>query len=347
MHQRPEHSPPTHHQDKPAPGYGAVGGWAAGIIITIAVAVVAIWQVNEQVYAPEATAQSYWDALADGEGPGALGHFVSAPDFTEDSEIDHLLLTGAPLAHSAELIDSPEISESDDGAQLSFTAGDEEYTTELPLSHVGTTWGFFDEWKLSPAGITWFQLEVPGAPEGGIGQVEVNGEPVNLDEDTARLSAFVPTVAEISIESQWLTGAASHVATAPEVPEESAGQVTMELEASEAAADLLHEELADYFEDCDQQVLMPSGCPVGMSTTHQVDADTIDWTFPDPEEFELTFDADGWQVNYEDLAAEVSFEARHFHTGEQLTETEDVPFDLNVQVRASGEDLMVSVASSE
>ncbi|WP_120003532.1 hypothetical protein [Nesterenkonia muleiensis] len=341
-----EHSAPDQEAGQ-RPGYRAAALWALGLVAAVAAAVFAVWQVNEHLYAPEATAQSYWDSLAEGEGSQALGHFSALPDFAEEPQVDHLLLTGDPLTRSAELIESPDITETGDGAQLSFTSAEEEYTTELPLTHSGTTWGFFDNWEISPAGLTWFQVEVPGAPQGGIGQIEINGEPVNLDAETARLSAFVPTVAEISIESQWLTGAVSHVVTAAEDSDAPAELVTMELEASEDATQLLHEELTEYFEECDQQVLMPSGCPVGTSTSHQVDADTIDWTFPEPEAFELSFDAEGWQVSSEDLVAEVSFEARHFHTGEQLTETEDVPFSLDVQVGASGEDLVVSVAGSE
>ncbi|WP_191089974.1 hypothetical protein [Nesterenkonia ebinurensis] len=41
--------------------------------------------------------------------------------------------------------------------------------------------------------------------------------------------------------------------------------------------------------------------------------------------------------------AEISYQALHHHTGEELQETEQYPFDLEIQVGASGEDLVVSV----
>lgn len=341
-----QHDGPEDHSEKD-PGYRTVAWWAGGIVAAVALSVVAIWQVNEQLYAPEVTAEAYWDALAAGEGSEALGQFESLPDFAEDTEIDHLLLSGAPLTHSAELIDSAEILDLEEGAELSFSAEGESYTLDVPLNRTGSTWGFFDKWAISAAALTWFQVEVPGAPQGGIAQIEVNGEPVNLEAETAQLSAFVPTVAEISIDSEWLVGEASHVVTTAEDADAPAEAVTMDLEPSEAAVDLLHETLADFFEDCNQPVLMPSGCPVGISTTNQVNAETITWSFPSPEDFELTFDADGWEVSYEELEAEVSFDARHFHTGEELSETEDVPFSLNIQVGASGEDLVVSVSGGD
>ncbi|NLS09383.1 hypothetical protein HGQ17_05040 [Nesterenkonia sp. MY13] len=322
-------------------------GWATGLLLSIAAAGIAIWQVNEQVYSPEATAEQYWEAVESGDGAEALGLVSAVPDFLSEPELDNLLLSGEPLARSAELLESAELATDEDSSTVEFTAAGETHNTQLPLENTGTTWGFFDEWAVSPAAVSWFEVAVPGAPEGGIGQIQVNGEPVNLEGETARLAAFVPTAAEISIDSQWLTGSAEHVVTAGDEPSETAEQVVMELEASEAANELLHAEIADYFAECDQQVLMPSGCPVGISTTHRVDSDSIEWNFPAPEDFTLSFDADGWEVNFEQPVAEVSFEAVHFHTGEQLTETEQVPFEMDVQVGASGEDLIVSVTGEE
>ncbi|TLP99719.1 hypothetical protein FEF26_02200 [Nesterenkonia salmonea] len=326
------------------PGIVAVAGWAVGLVVAAVATVVAVWQVNEHFYAPDATAETYWDALSAGEGAEALSLFESVPEFAQNGEVDNLLLTGAPLSRSAELIESAEVAETGDGAEFSFTAGEDTYTTELPVTHTGTSWGFFDDWEIASAGITWFEVDVPGARQGGIGQVQVNGEPVNLDEETAQLSAYVPTVAEISIDTQWLTGATTHVVTAADGGDAaSAERVTMELEASEEAAQRLEEELAAYFDDCDQQVLMPAGCPVGTTTPHRVDPDTISWNFPEAEEFSLTFDAEGWEITHNELVAEASFDAIHHHTGEQLNETEQVPFDLDIQIGASGDDLVVSI----
>lgn len=323
--------------------YGPVIGWAVALVLAAVAAVVVVWQVNEQLYSPETTAESYWEALRAGDGSQALGHFHSVPEFTQEEEVDHLLLSDEPLQHSIELIDSAALAGTEAGAELDFVVDEETYTTSLPLARTGSSWGFFDTWELAPSGITWFEVEVPGAPQGGIGQVQVNGEPVNLEGEAARLAAFVPTVAQLSIDSQWLSGSATHVVTAAEDGESSAERVTLELEASDEAASVLREELTSYFENCDQQVLMPSGCPVGISTSNRVDPDTISWSFPDPEEFSLTFDAESWQVTHEELVAQVSFDAVHHHTGEQVNETAEVPFELDIEVGASGEDLVVSI----
>ncbi|WP_147104553.1 hypothetical protein [Nesterenkonia populi] len=325
-------------------------GWLAALLIAVFGAVIAVWQVNERVYTPETAVEDYWEALQAGRGRVALGHFEQRPEFLSEGDLDHVLLNGDPLSRSAELIEAARLElgpeDEDAAAQLDFVVGSENYSTTLQVEHIGTSWGFFDEYSISPHALTWFEVDVPGAPQGGIGQVTVNGAPVNLEAETARLSAFAPTAADVEVDSQWLIGQAQHTVTA-EDPGEPASRVTLDLEASEEAAGVLRDELAEFFEGCEQQVLMPSGCPIGTSTPHSVDPDSISWEFPDPEEFELSFDAEGWDVDHGDLSAEVSFDAVHYYDGTQISETESVPFELDIAVGASGEDLIVSVSGSE
>lgn len=321
------------------------------MLIAVAGTVIAVWQVNEQVYTPESAAEDYWEALQAGRGRVALGHVEQRPEFLSEEDLDHVLLNGDPLARSAELMEASQLTvaeeEGEAAAQVEFVLGDDSHSTSLPVERTGTTWGFFDEYSIDSSAMTWFEIDVPGAPQGGIGQVSVNGTPVNLDGETARLSAFAPAAAEVEVDSQWLIGRAQHAVTAQEDPQEQPAGVTLDLEASDDAAEVLRSELAEYFEGCEQEVLMPSGCPVGTSTPHSVDPDSISWSFPDPEDFELSFDADGWSVDHGELTADVSFEAVHYFDGTQISETETVPFALDITVGASGEDLIVSVSSSE
>ncbi|WP_300345344.1 hypothetical protein [Nesterenkonia sp.] len=347
-HSTPDSGRPAAEQPQPSGPLGpytAVIGWAAALVLVAVAAVVAVWQVNEQIYTPQAAAEQYWEDVSSGSGGAAMGQLSSTPEFLSEEGIDHLLLDGEPLSRSAQLLSGAQLTGENDDAEISFTVEDESLSTPIPVERMGTTWGFFDDWQVSPQALSWFEVEVPGAPQGGIGQVQVNGQPVNLNEETARLSAFVPTAAEISVDSEWLVGGTTHVVTAAQGEQSSAERVTLDLEASDAAVELLHTEVEEFFNHCsDQQVLMPAGCPVGVTTAHRVDAESIEWSFPDPESFSLRFDADGWQIDHDPLVAEVSFDATHHHTGEAITESKQVPFELDVQVGASGEDLIVAVS---
>ncbi|WP_258934629.1 hypothetical protein [Nesterenkonia pannonica] len=44
---------------------------------------------------------------------------------------------------------------------------------------------------------------------------------MNLDGETARLSAFAPAAAEVEVDSQWLIRRAQHAVTAQEDPRSS------------------------------------------------------------------------------------------------------------------------------
>ena len=154
------------------------------------------------------------------------------------------------------------------------------------------------------------------------------------------MAAFVPSVVDITIDSQWLSGATDEV-----IAEDGSHQVELELEASETAAQLLHDEVQEYLDSCaDQQVLMPAGCPMGVETPNRVDADTISWEMPDPEDITLAFGEDGWTVSdASTLTATATFESLDHFDGDELVESEDVSFGLDIQVGASGEDLLISV----
>ncbi|WP_237090154.1 hypothetical protein, partial [Nesterenkonia sp. PF2B19] len=393
-------------------------GWGGGLVLALVASGIGIWQVDEHVYATDATAENYWEALSSGNGSAAVGMFSSVPelgalgpaqnlvlsaeaedgapdedtddepeqddaeqddtqqddaadpddaedgateDSAEDSEdgaepedapappaedrlelgsVDSVLLDGEALSHSAEQIEALSITERSDGADLAFTVDGEQHEAHLPMTREGSVWFFFDDWKLAPEAMTEVELSVPAASLGGIGQVEVNGQPVNLHEDGATLAAFVPTVVDVGIDSQWLTGSGHDVVTA-----EGNHRIDIELEASETAAELLHDEVEEYLTGCaEQEVLMPSGCPMGITTPNQVDADTISWEMPDPSDISLTFGDDGWSISGADnLRATVTFESLDYFDGGELDESHDVSFGLDIQVGASGEDLVISV----
>lgn len=323
-------------------------GWTVALVVIIILTVVAIWQVDQRVYTAEYTAKHYWEAAEEGRSGQAIDAVASQPDFLTGESVDSVLLHDDALSYSASLIDNADIASEGDEVTMDFSVDGEDHHTTLPMTRTGLIWGFFDEWKVSESALQWFDVEVPGAPQGGIGQVQANGVPVNLDEETAQLAALIPTAAEFTVDSQWLVGSVEHVVTDDgngSDAQQDGEQITLDLEASEDAEELLHAEVDDFFTECaQQQVLMPSGCPVGTSTLHHVDPDSIKWDFPDPESMQLTFDADGWHIDYEPLVAEVHFHALHYHSGEQLEETEEVPFDVDIDIGASGDDLIISVS---
>src|SRR5699024_5562707 len=89
-------SPPDAQPPESSQGisYRTVAGWAAALVLTAVAVVVAIWQVNAQLYTPQATAEHYWESLASADGSEALGQFADTPAGLQQAQLDHVLLDG-------------------------------------------------------------------------------------------------------------------------------------------------------------------------------------------------------------------------------------------------------------
>lgn len=368
-----QHDP--HGADDAAGGTGGSGrsggsviawaAWSAALIVALVLGGFAVWLVDTKVYTTEALGEQWWEAVQAGDGEVLLGQFADVPEAAGEAgegddprlsagSVDTLLLDGGTLERSAEQIEDLRVVERSGAADLVFTVDGEEHRSRLPMDKADESWGIFDQWALDPAALAEVSLSVPGASAGGIGQVDVNGEPVNLQEDAAELAAYAPSVLDVAVDSEWLTGSAHRVlALDPEDVGGSGGsdaealseEIEIELEASSAAAEQMHQKVKTYLSSCaEQQVLMPSGCPMGVETPNRVEASTIEWSMPKAQELTLSFGPDGWSVAGADrLTATVSFTAQDYYSGETLEETHDVTFGLDVEVGASGEDLLVSV----
>ncbi|GAB3181602.1 hypothetical protein GCM10027060_12870 [Nesterenkonia halophila] len=362
-----QHDP--HGADDAAGGTGgsviAWAAWSSALIVALVLGGFAVWLVDTKVYTTEALGEQWWEAVQAGDGEVLLGQFTDVPEAAGESgegedprlssgSVDTLLLDGGTLEHSAEQIEDLRVVERSGAADLVFTVDGEEHRSRLPMDKTDESWGIFDQWALDPATLAEVSLSVPGASAGGIGQVDVNGEPVNLQEDAAELAAYAPSVLDVAVDSEWLTGSAHRVLALD--PEDAGGsdgsdaealseEIEIELEASSAAAEQMHQKVKAYLSSCaEQKVLMPSGCPMGVETPNRVEASTIEWSMPKAQELTLSFGPDGWSVTGADrLTATVSFTAQDYYSGETIEESHDVTFGLDVEVGASGEDLLVSV----
>lgn len=354
MSQAPPPPPKNDSEQSPHASRVVLFAWVAALIMALAAGGAAIWQVSEKFYTPGHTAQEYWDSISRGSGSEALGFFESEGLETGgEDNVDSVLLDGSPLEASSTAIEDPRFGEDPEGggdAVMQFAVEGENYETRLPMESHESTLAVFKNWELTSGAMSQLQIDVPGAAAGGIAQIDVNGEPVNLVDDTATLRSYVPAVVEIAVDSEWLVGTARYVVVqeAGAQGEAEAHQITLDLKASEAAEEVLHEEVEEYLASCaDQQVLMPAGCPMGINTPNQVVTESITWQMPEPEDLSLGFDEDGWETSETEMEATINFDSRHFHDGESLQESHDVGFDLDVEVGASGEELIVSVTGAE
>ncbi|WP_261624572.1 hypothetical protein [Nesterenkonia marinintestina] len=348
---------PPHDDDHPTgarPSGSRLGGvaaaWGAALILAVVLAVLAVWWVRTEVYSAEAAAEGYVDALTSGRGGEALGllsdsaHEDLASQFDEtDPPTDAGLLGGDALEKSTERLD--QLSLDDDGEPtLTFTYDDEQHAVEVPVHSGETMWMLFDRWEITEEVVGEFEVDVPQSGAAGVERITVNGEPVDLEDGSVRLAAFLPTAAVIEADGPWVDGSADHL-----VLDDSEDTVQLDVEPSEEAQEKVREQVESYLQECaDQQVLMPSGCPMGAATPHQVDPDTIDWTMPDISDLTVALGDDGWEVEgTQSLTAELDFEALDHFDGSLLNERFESDFSLDVEVEPVGDELRIAVTGAD
>lgn len=338
--------------DRPrGPRLGALAAaWGAGLIVAVVLGVLAVWWVRTEVYSAEAAADGYVDALTAGNGGEVLGLLSDSANeelasrFEEtDPPTDAGLLSGEALEQSTDQLS--DLTLQDDGEpSLTFSYADEDHEVPVPVDSGDTTWLLFDRWEITEEVVGEFEVEVARAGAAGVERITVNGQPVDLDDGSVRLAAFLPTAAEIEADGPWVSGSASHL-----VLNDSDETVQLEVEASEEAQEKVREQVASYLEGCaEQQVLMPSGCPMGAATPNQVDADTIEWSMPDVSELTVSLGDDGWEVEGTDsLTADLTFEALNHFDGTPVDESFEADFSLDIEVEPVGEELRIAVTGSD
>lgn len=324
--------------------------WGLVLVAAVALGGVGIWAVRAEVYSAESAAEGYRDALASGNGGEALGLLseTATEDLAErfeqtDPPTDAGLLSGEALEQSTEQLSDLTLEE--DGAPaLRFGYEGEQHSVNVPVDSGDTLWLIFDRWEITEEIISEFEVEVPQAGPAGVEQITVNGQPVDLENGSVRLAAFLPTAAHIEAGSPWVSGTVDHL-----VVDDSDATVQLDVEPSEQAEEQIREQIRSYLDSCaEQQVLMPSGCPMGAETPDQVDPETIEWTMPEVSELSVSFGEDGWQVEGTDsLTAELDFEAIDHFDGSSLEEHYEAEFSLEVEVEPVGDELRVSVSGTE
>lgn len=353
--QRAQPAPGTHPRptdQPPAPGRsGLLVVWTLVLVAAVAVGGLGIWAVRTAVYSPEAAAQGYHDALAAGRGGEVMGLLsesatadLAARFEQTDPPTDAGLLSGDALEHSTQRLEDLALEGEEGAPRLTFGYDGERHSVEVPVDSGETTWWLFDRWEITEEVVSEFEVVVPYAQAGGVERITVNEEPVDLDDGSVRLAAFLPSTAQIEAEGPWVSGTVEHL-----VLDDSDAELRLDVEPSEEAVSEVHDQVEAYLRRCaDQQVLMPTGCPMGAQTPNQVDADTIEWTMPEASELEVTLDEEGWQVQgTEALTAQLEFEALDHFDGSSTQERFESAFSLDVEVEPVGEELRVSISGED
>lgn len=318
--------------------------WAAALVVLAVMAFAAITLVNHNVFGPAQQVKELQGHLSKGEGAAALG-LLNA----KVPKGNALLLDGEGLkASMADVqdftLDKPEVVPgNEDLATVTahYSIHGVEQHTDYSLHRTGTQWLFFDQWEFIPTTLPTVAIFANTTNE-----VVVNSLPAPLVKGKTNVPVFVPAVIDTSFATTNFSADSRGLAVTAFTKDPA--EVKLRTQPTKKLLDEVNKEIAAYLDSCtEQQVLMPSGCPMSYSTTARVRSDSIHWSVLDyPSPKIVSFDG-SWALRPLKVKVRLELTEQDLRTGRYTEQTVDESFGFTAVLKASTTKVSVTPVSSE
>lgn len=344
-------------------------GSAAGVLVAGGITVGVL---NATVFTPEAVVEEYLDALSAGDGPRAFGLAQAGFAGSSAAGVSTALLDGDPLASTVEHLDDVEVSTDEDEADgtavtVEFSVDGEQHSTRFAMEHAGHQWLVFDQWQMQPLNLQQVQLQPSGLPENSAADApvaQVNKVDVPLTgkdaESSSSFAVLPPAAVHADYQGSYVAATEPSVAvigngtggsvansadSADSADRQPMHELGLQLGATDALTEEIQRQITEHLKFCtDQQVLQPTGCPMRYQTTNRVEAETIQWSIPQPPQILLdnAHDAAEISIGGVEAVARIELDEIDLMTGEVLPISEDIPFELSADLTVTPERVVVS-----
>lgn len=301
------------------------------LMLVIVAGAMTIAVTNARVFGPGPAVDAYMQTLAAGDGATALGHLgLEAPDG------NGLMLSGDPLRASAAAIGDYEIEEtSQEGdrasVRVSYGIDGRRHHADFRLTRTGRDWLFFDEWRIQLGKLPVVEVNASNTTD-----INVNGAESPVAAGKQEFPVLPPAVLTASFEEEYFrAGETSRIVDAYDDADEPLRLVS---EPTEALTDEVSSRLREYLDGCaEQQVLMPTGCPLAYDTGARVDPATIDWEITQYPDVEITAFDGGWVLRPLEVDVNLELVEQDLATGatEEVDVTETYTFTANLDLSSS------------
>ena len=297
-------------------------------IVAVLLTVASVPVLNLTAHAPQRAVVAYLSALEDGDASRALG-LLAAPSTRNTAALDDAVLAGAwSLPRDPRVVDS-RVEGDRASVTVGFTLGDSSHEETYSLVRAAPQWGLFDRWLIEVEKWPRLGLDVTGSSV-----VEING--VAAPADRGGVPLLFPAGYTVGFNAEYLH--ADPVRVDVLRPGEIA-PVTLDPEPTEALASEVAAEAVAQLDACaEQTTLMPSGCPFGFETDHEILGDEVAWSIVEHPSITLTADGTQLTVAPAEAVVEVSGRSRDIVTAYESDFTE------RIIVRITG---LVTVADGE
>jgi hypothetical protein len=260
----PVHPEPRHVLSRLAIVYAV----AVGVLVVAFVGVVVA--LNMSLYSASGYVKAYLGALERGDVQAALAFSgVEAQGGASDA-----LLRGDMMAEltDVEIVDDENMGGGMHHVLAEYRVGGRTAQTMFVVEHTGPRLLFFNSWTFAQSPLTTLDIVPRNAVE-----FDVNGSRVLATAPPGEPSTFavlVPSALTIHHESLYLESEKTTLLVTEPRPE----PFVLEMFASDAFEQAVHDELSAYLDECAaQQVLFPTGCPFGKSIADRLDS-APSWT---------------------------------------------------------------------
>lgn len=329
---------------------------------------IAIGVANSTLYSPQAQVQDYLEALAAGDGGTALtlsggGSGVgsgraAAAELAPGTATS--LLHGEPLQAGMAALGELTVTRGEDAPDgestevaVDYTVDGEDRSTVFTVERTGRDWLFFDQWRMAPVPLQTVRV-VPAnlPPEAASGPITaaVNGVATPLTSEGSGagsenpgqdFAVLPPLLMDAGFESTYLAAPPVRRVVDQLTPAEPQ-TLELALRYTDDVATEVNRQLEAYLAGCtEQQVLNPSGCPLGYDTVNRIPPDSIAWSVSgDPQATVLPLPAEGEDPTVvAPLQAEAVLTLQEIDlvTGEQQPVEHRNPFTLEADLDVTGE----------
>lgn len=325
------------------------GAIAAAAVVVIAGGIVGL-NVVGNAYSPEAVAQKYLSAIADGKASAA--NDMVDPDVPNDART---LLTDDALAGQTERISNVRVEKADgdsddetDGTNVdvSYKLDGVERTATLTLEKAGKTALVFDQWQVATPLVYPVMLGGPLAVNATFGD-----QAVELDTEGERQLYAYPGVYPVSVaDSDYVTADELSVEVSPEAVEvEGTAGGWADLRPTDALTSEVQKQVEDEVSSCVTEadtLDLSDVCPFRASVYGGSDPKSVSWKVDSLPQIEIDVDENGLSFSTErEGELSVSYKRKRILSDEWEKEDDTESFSVSGTIEV--EDGTVTVDMSE
>lgn len=311
----------------------AVVAWVVVVVFALGAATAAVFALNATAFGAAGFVRVYLEAVSRGDAAGAL----SMPGVTVDAAVRDDFLADAALAGPTSVREIT-VAPGDAGTEVvtvAWTRGETDAVSTFTVERTGSRLGVFPDWAFAVSPVATLRLTVDHDP-----RFDLNGIP--SAEGSADYAVLVPGVYRVDHHSTYLKAAAVDVVA--DRPASELG-TTLDVQPSDAFTDALTVRIREELDACAaQDVLFPTGCPLGHAIANRV-ASTPVWSIVEYPTIAIEPGPDDstWLVRDAELVSHLTVDIQSLFDGSITTFDEDLPVSATYRVTIGADDTTLRV----